>query len=480
MLHSRAFLRPAMEWGTDVDQIYVDQGGGKGSASINLELLTKRELPSYLGQCDETERAWIESHQLGEEGLRWVSVPGTNGGLDRRVAALDGEDPLWAAAGLAQSLPQACYRISRWPGTLSEHLTALGWGLGAYQFTRYKNASREPATLRIPDGVDGEQLRRELAAMFQVRDLINTPTEDMGPDHLTEHAREMAKEYGAEFAQISGDELLQQNFPAIHAVGRASHRAPRLIELNWGGSSHPKVTLVGKGVCFDTGGLDLKSAVGMQLMKKDMGGAAHVLGLAALIMGSRLPVRLKVLVPAVENAVGPNAYRPGDIIPTRAGLSVEVGNTDAEGRVILCDALAYACESNPDVLIDFATLTGAARVALGTDLPALFCNRDELASGLLKSGESVGDLMWRMPLHQPYRKLIEPNHANLNNSGVGRFGGAITAALFLESFVDAKVPWCHVDTYGWNDRVRPGRPVGGEALGMRATFDYLRRTYGGA
>lgn len=263
----------------------------------------------------------------------------------------------------------------------------------------------------------------------------------------------------------------------MHVVGRAATRAPRLLELTWGDKDAPLLALVGKGVCFDTGGLDLKPAAGMALMKKDMGGAAHVLALARLVMQQKLPVRLLMLIPAVENAVAGNAYRPGDVIPTRKGLSVEIGNTDAEGRVILSDALTYACENQPDLVIDMATLTGAARVALGADLPPVFSNREDVARDIQKAGDEVEDPLWTMPLYQPYRKLIESPIADINNAGKGPFGGCITAALFLEYFVEEDIPWVHIDTFGWNQADRPGRPQGGEALGLRAVFSYLRSRY---
>jgi leucyl aminopeptidase len=287
-----------------------------------------------------------------------------------------------------------------------------------------------------------------------------------------------ADQFEAETDFVAGDELLTRNFPAIHAVGRASSRQPRLLELNWGSEEAPVLALVGKGVCFDTGGLDLKSAAGMLLMKKDMGGAAHALALARLVMESQLPVRLKLLIPAVENSVAGNAYRPGDVIASRKGLSVEIGNTDAEGRVVLSDALTYACEALPDLVIDFATLTGAARIALGADLPPLFSNRDEIARGIQLAGDEVEDPLWTMPLYQPYRKQIESPLADLNNTGKSSYGGCITAALFLEHFVEPEIPWVHIDTFAWNQGNRPGRPQGGEALGLRAVFKYLQSRYG--
>ena len=321
-------------------------------------------------------------------------------------------------------------------------------------------------------------MRALCEAQYLVRDLVNTPTEHLGPAELADAVVSVADRHDAECRMVTGDELLTRDFPAIHAVGRASDRDPRLIELSWGDEDAPRVALVGKGVCFDTGGLDLKTATGMALMKKDMGGAAHALALADLLMKAQLPIRLSLLIPAVENSVSGNAYRPGDVIGTRKGLSVEIGNTDAEGRVILADALSYACEQSPELVIDFATLTGAARIALGADLPPLFSNQDAVAAAIQGAGDVVEDPLWTMPLYQPYKKLIESPLADLNNSGKSSFGGCITAALFLEHFVEPEIPWVHIDTFAWNQTDRPGRPQGGEALGLRAVFHYLRQRFG--
>jgi leucyl aminopeptidase len=306
-----------------------------------------------------------------------------------------------------------------------------------------------------------------------VRDLVNTPAEDMGPQELSDIAREQAELFGGEFDEWIGEELLAQNFPAIHAVGRAAEREPRLLELNWGNDKHPRLAIVGKGVCFDTGGLDIKGAEGMRLMKKDMGGAAHAIALARLIMQRKLPLRLQMLVPAVENAIAGNAFRPGDVLRTRKGLTVEIGNTDAEGRLVLCDAMAYAIEQKPRTLVDFATLTGAARVALGPELPALYSNNEALASAMLEAASALGDPMWRLPLWRNYRRLYDSDIADINNSGKGGFAGSIVAALFLDHFVPADVAWAHFDVYAWNDVSRPGRPVGGEAQGLRAVLEAL-------
>ena len=313
-------------------------------------------------------------------------------------------------------------------------------------------------------------------AIALTRDLVNTPTEDMGPQHLSQVARQLANEFDGTFREIVGDDLLTENFPAIHAVGRASHRPPRLIEITWGDPSHPRVAVVGKGVCFDTGGLNIKGADGMRQMKKDMGGGAHALALARLIMQSKLPVLLHMLVPAVENAIAGNAYRPGEIVSTRAGLKIEIGNTDAEGRVVLSDALALAAESKPELIIDFATLTGAARVALGPELPATFANDDAWFNALQAAATAAQDPIWRMPLWQPYHDMIKSSIGDIVNTG-GPQAGAVTAALFLERFIPQGQAWIHIDTFSWNLKPRPGRPDGGEAQSLRACFEMLKTKF---
>ena len=336
--------------------------------------------------------------------------------------------------------------------------------------------ARKPAQLAVDAG-DGS-LGDTLAACVRVRDLVNTPTEHMGPDQLEQVACEIAERHGATIKVVSGEDLLTENFPAIHAVGRASHRAPRLISLAWGDGSHPHVAIVGKGVCFDTGGLDLKPADGMRWMKKDMGGAAHAIALAEWIMARKLPLRITLLVPAVENAIGPDAFRPGEVIATRQGLSIEIDNTDAEGRVVLCDALTFAGELQPAMILDFATLTGAARIALGPDLPALYCNDDALAQQWLDAGGTERDPVWRMPLWRPYLRYLTSQIADLANGGPSKMAGSISAALYLERFVPAGMPWAHLDVFSWNESDRPGRPVGGEAQGLRSAYAMLRARFG--
>ena len=349
----------------------------------------------------------------------------------------------------------------------------LGWGLGAYRFTRYLKSVKPTAKLAIDTTAHAEALAL-LAASLQTRDLINTPTEHMGPDELEQQVRALAAAHGGEATAWTGAQLLESNFPAIHAVGRASHRAPRLLCVRWGDAAHPHVAIVGKGVCFDTGGLDLKPADGMRNMKKDMGGAAHAIELAQAVMARGLKLRITLLVAAVENAIGPEAFRPGEVIATRQGLSIEIDNTDAEGRLVLCDALTYAAEQSPALLLDFATLTGAARIALGPELPALYCNDEALAADYLAAAARTRDPLWRMPLWQPYMHYLKSAIADHANSGASRMAGSVTAARYLERFVPAGLPWAHSDVYSWNDADRPGRPAGGEAQGMRAAFALLK------
>ena len=337
---------------------------------------------------------------------------------------------------------------------------ALGWALATYRFDRYRKQRQDFASLAWPAPARRAAVERAANAIFLVRDLITTPAADMGPAELAHAVAAVAQRFGARCSVTEGDDLLQRGYPAVHAVGRASARAPRLIDLTWGDKDAPKVTLCGKGVCFDTGGLDIKTASGMKLMKKDMGGAAILLGLSQMIMDAALPIRLRLLIPAVENSISGDAVRPLDVIRTRKGLSVEIGNTDAEGRVVLADALAEAASERPAMVIDCATLTGAARVALGTELPALFCNDDALADRLLAAGQSTGDPLWRLPLWQPYRRYVDGKTADLNNAPEHAFAGAITAALFLAEFVEPACPWAHLDIMAWNTR-QPARPAGG-------------------
>ena len=443
-----------------------------------LILVRSEGLQAVLAELPDSAASYVTASGFSGEGGTSCLVPGAAGELAAVLAGIEGDDDPHLLGALPVSLPVGRYRLAEGPGVdVDPARAALSWGLGAYQFQRYRKPKREPARLCLPETVLAPA-RRLLAALYRVRDLVNTPTQDLGPAELAAAASALADRLGGRVRVIEGEALLQEGFPAIHAVGRASHRAPLLIELDWGDDSHPRLALVGKGVCFDTGGLDLKSADGMLRMKKDMGGAAHVLGLAELVMANRLPVRLKVLVPAVENANGPESFRPGAVIATRQGLSVEIGNTDAEGRLVLSDALTCAAQWQPELLLDFATLTGAARIALGPDLPGLYSNDDDLAGQILEAARETGDPLWRMPLHGPYMSYLDSPIADSNNAASSRHAGSITAALFLSRFVPDGLPWAHVDVYAWNDANRPGRPAGGEAQGVRAFYRMLARRYG--
>jgi leucyl aminopeptidase len=421
-------------------------------------------------------RSWLDAIGFKAEPGSFAFLAGTEGRVASVLAAPVEGEPIWAFAGLPMSLPEGRYVLQTQPDAPPTDL-ALGWALGSYAFTRYKKPKRAPATLVWPNEVDRSEVERIARGVFLARDMINTPAEDMGPEQIADAAQKLADAHRATLKVITGSELLEQNYPTIHIVGRASQRPPRLIDLRWGDQSAPKVTLVGKGVCFDTGGLDLKTREGMLEMKKDMGGAAIMLGLADVLMSAQMPIRLRVLIPAVENSVAGNAVRPLDIVRTRGGKTVEIGNTDAEGRLILCDALAEADSEQPQLLIDCATLTGAARVALGTELQALYCDDDAVASGMQQAGSEVGDPLWRMPIWRPYRREIEGKCADLNNVAQGQFAGSIIATLYLAEFVSQAKAWAHLDVMGSNRTARAGRPEGGEATGLRALYAYLRRRY---
>ena len=435
-----------------------------------LHIVSREGYAAWRDTQPAATQAWLDAQAFDGAPGALALLPG-DGGLDGAVIGIgDARDPD-SYAHAAYGLPEGDWRVA---GAHDAAIVQLGWGLGAYRFTRYKKAARGPARL-VVDAPDADSVA-VIAATTRVRDLVNTPTEHMGPEQMEAVVREIANAHGATFDSVTGDALLERNFPAIHAVGRASHRAPRLLHLSWGEAAHPHVAIVGKGVCFDTGGLDLKPADGMRNMKKDMGGAAHAIALAELVMARKLPLRITLLVPAVENAVGPDAFRPGEVIDTRKGITVEIDNTDAEGRLVLCDALAFAGEQSPDVILDFATLTGAARIALGPDLPALFSNDDALANAWIAGGEATRDPVWRMPLWRPYLRYLASGIADLANAG-SRMAGSVTAALYLERFVPQGTPWAHLDTYAWNDAARAGHAQGGEALGLRAAYALLKARY---
>ncbi len=436
------------------------------------------DFDQWLQKQDEKTRNWVAVNRFGQQPLKHLRLHDENGHMQRVIALVGDEYNPYDFSELPNKLPLGHYRLDSEDEQLAE-AAVLGWGFGAYHFDRYKQKERQPATLVVPGLKDKyREAAERVAATTLVRDLINTPADDMGPSELAAVVRDMAEKHGAGFSEIIGDELLKENFPAVHLVGRASHKQPRLIQMEWGQAGDPLICLVGKGVCFDTGGINLKPATSMRHMKKDMGGAAHVLGLAQLIMNLNLPVRLQVIIPAVENAVSANAFRQGDIVTSRKGLTIEIGHTDAEGRVILADALALAAEQQPELIIDFATLTGAARVALGPELPPIFCNTDGISSEVVACSNETHDPLWPMPLYQPYNSMITRTIADLSNVGKLSMAGCITAALFLEHFVEKDIPWIHIDTFGWNNRGIPGRPIGGEAMGMSAIYQWLKKRYG--
>jgi leucyl aminopeptidase len=450
------------------------------TGSVPIRPLRKTEFTRWLSEASPAEKRWVESTRFEIDGGKHRLIPGREGGLGEVLLGLADEPSPWDWAGLPAELPAGAFHVVGSLAGKDADAAALGFALGAYRFERLRKSSeKELARLAWPETCNRKRVQSAAGATFLVRDLINAPASDMGPAELAAAAEEVGKKYGGRVRVIVGEELLQQGYPAVHAVGRAAspERAPRLIDMELGDPSHPKVTLVGKGVCFDSGGLDLKPANNMKLMKKDMGGGAQVLGLAAMIRDAGLPVRLRVLIPAVENSVSGAALRPLDVVRSRKGTTIEIGNTDAEGRVILADALTEASSETPALLLDFATLTGAARVALGADLPALFCNDDETANALLAKADSESDPLWRMPLFKPYRKQIESKVADLTNSTDSPLAGAITAALFLQEFVGSGIPWAHVDLMAWNVTSRPGRPEGGEAMGMRAAFAFVEELF---
>lgn len=411
---------------------------------------------------------------------QYLALPADDGSLAHVLFGIEDSSSEWRdpfrPGQLPGLLPAGTYSFANAPH--DTRLAALAFALGSYRFNRYRKNDAPGARLVPPGDVDMTEITRMAEAAALARDLINTPANDMGPDELAQAAQAIAEKFGATYTCIVGDDLLKQNFPLIHAVGIASTRAPRLIDITWGDASHPKVTLVGKGVCFDTGGLDLKPSSGMLIMKKDMGGAANVLALAQMIMDAKLKIRLRVLIPAVENSVAGNAFRPLDIFPSRKGVNVEIGNTDAEGRLVLADALAWADEEKPDLLIDLGTLTGAARVALGPDLPPFYTNDETLAADVARHARAENDPMWRMPLWMPYDSWLDSKTANLNNAPGGAFAGSITCALFLKRFVESAKSWLHVDIYGWTPSAKPARPEGGECQAARAIYKLLSERYG--
>ena len=447
----------------------------KSDKSIPIHIITPKTFSTWLDKQKTTIKNWLSSNGFRGEPGNLSMLADTSGKVESIVFCIPDKNNFWSIGSLPLSLPEGDYHFNVSVKQYQQY--AIVWGLGAYQFTQYKKASRKPARLVLAKDIDQHYIANMVESTYLVRDLINLPTENLGPTEFSEIAKKIAKECNAQFKQIVGDELLKQNYPTIHAVGRACDDAPRIVDIRWGNKKHPKVTLVGKGVCFDTGGLDIKNSSGMLLMKKDMGGAANILGLARMIMLAKIPVCLRVLLPMVENSISGNAYRPGDVIKSRKGITIEIGNTDAEGRLVLCDALAEAVSENPELIIDMATLTGAARIALGTELPALFSNDDKVAHHVIQYATEETDPLWRMPLFSAYRDSINSNIADINNAGADSYGGAITAALFLKEFVPDDIAWMHIDLMAWNLRSKPGRPQGGEAMGIRALFSYLSERY---
>ncbi len=453
---------------------------GRAAATVPVTFVNAATWPELRESLDSRTRAFAEAAGFEPKAGRHLLLPAAQGSLAGVLFALEPpDDPnkdLFRPGALSGLVPAGAYRFANAPH--DSRLAALAFALGCYRFARYRKQEEKEVELELPGNVDGEDLTRIVDGVFLARDLINTPANDMGPGELEEAARALASRHGAAMRAVVGDDLVKEGFPLVHAVGRAAARPPRLIDVAWGDPGHPKVTLIGKGVCFDTGGLDIKPESGMLNMKKDMGGAAAMLALAHMLMDRGARLRLRVLIPAVENAISGSAFRPRDIYRSRKGLTVEIGNTDAEGRLILADALALADEEKPDLIADMATLTGAARVALGTEIPPFYTDDDELASALAACAASENDPLWRMPLWHPYDQLLDSKVADVNNVSSGSFGGSITAALFLRRFVSAAKAWLHCDIYAWNQTTKPGRPEGAECQAARALYALLASRYG--
>jgi leucyl aminopeptidase len=445
--------------------------------TVPVTLVTAATWPEVRARLDPRDRAYAEAAGFEPRPAQHLFLVGPKGELAGVLFGLDeaAADPFRAGA-LPGLLPAGHYRFANPP--TNANLAALAFALGSYRFARYRKADDKSVRLELPAGVDGEDITRMVEGVWLARDLINTPANDMGPAELEYAARALATRHNAKVRAVVGDDLLQENFPLIHAVGRAADRAPRLIDIVWGDPSHPKITLIGKGVCFDTGGLDIKPESGMLNMKKDMGGAACMLALAHMLMSRGTKIRLRVLLPMVENAISGSAFRPRDVYRSRKGITVEIGNTDAEGRLILADALALADEEEPELVADMATLTGAARVALGTDVVPFYTDDHDLAAELARCSETENDPLWRMPLWRPYDQLLESKIADVNNVSSGGFAGSITAAMFLRRFVSAAKAWVHFDIYAWNQTTKPGRPEGAECQAARALYAMLVARYG--
>lgn len=450
------------------------------TSAIPITFASKSTWDALSATLPATARQFAKANGFTAKPGQYLALPAEDGTLAHVLFGIEDQASEWRdlfrPGQLPGLLPSGTYRFANAPH--DTRLATLAFALGSYRFNRYRKSDVPTARLVPPDSIDMRDITRMAEAATLARDLINTPANDMGPEELAQVAQTLAEKFDATFSCIIGNDLLAQNFPLIHAVGMASTRAPRLIDITWGNPKHPKITLVGKGVCFDTGGLDLKPSSGMLIMKKDMGGAANVLALAQMIMDAKLKVRLRVLIPAVENSVAGNAFRPLDIFPSRKGLNVEIGNTDAEGRLVLADALALADEEKPDLLIDLGTLTGAARVALGPDLPPFYTDDETMALDIARCAREENDPLWRLPLWAPYDSWLDSKVANINNAPSGGFAGSITCALFLKRFVEYAKSWLHVDIYGWTPSAKPARPEGGECQAARAIYKLLSERYG--
>lgn len=445
----------------------------KSASSKSIKVLSLDTLKGWLKTQNDFVKRWIQGNDFKAKEGQICCVPNEKGDLDFVLFGKDSKSDFWGVGQLPLRLPQGDYHLDPFDPEMG-----LAWGLGCYQFDRYKSEkSGDSPRLVLPKGDQNQELFRTIEHIYLIRDLINTPALDMGPEDLADVVCALAKRHSGKCKVVKGRNLLKQNFPTIYHVGKSGATDPCLIDLTWGQKSQPKVTLVGKGVCFDTGGLNLKPGSSMTLMKKDMGGAAQVIGLAGMIMDAKLPIRLRVLISAVENNVSREALRPLDIIPTRKGLTIEIGNTDAEGRVVLADALYEGSQEKPDLLIDCATLTGAARIALGTELPAYFCNHESLAQNFEQHSLQTKDPVWRLPLWSKYEQTVRSKTADLSNIPASSYGGAIAAGLFLQHFVEHQTPWIHMDLMAWNLTSSPGRPQGGEAMGVRALYSMIKAKY---
>jgi len=441
--------------------------------STPLIPVSSKDYTLWLASQEPQTQTWLENNNFTAKPAEYCLIANTDGSIEAVIVGYDPDDTRWMLSSMSGNLPVGDYFLQANFDSRTLQDIAVGWALGQYCY-QASQQDQEYARLYVEDS---DPIMTTVDAIHLVRDLINTPANLMMPEQLATATQQLAQDYNATFTEITDEEQLQQHYPAVFAVGKASAYRPRMIKLSWGEAQHPQLCLVGKGVCFDTGGLDLKPSKFMRNMKKDMGGAAHVLGLAQMIMSMKLPVRLSVLIPAVDNAISSNAFRPGDVIDTRAGKTIEIDNTDAEGRLVLCDALTEAAELEPDLIIDFATLTGAARVALGTEVPVFFTNQSHAAVALNEASTTANELIWQLPLHKPYFSQLNSDVADMTNCSQQGYGGAITAALYLNEFIPKENLWLHFDVMAWNTQKRPGRPQGGEAMGLFAVIEYLKQRY---